>query len=292
MKKYLQLIVAFFLILNVSTIFSQDLSVFGFIQANANYISSSYEVPDVTMVPFGETMVPAVKGFKEVDETKSTFYLQQLNVFFNNNFNDKFNAFVNIEMTNNYSSENFFGTMNLQEAFLNYSHSDMFNVKAGLFLPKFGYLYEFQNRFPILPYIIRPLIYETAFYGILGPQTFLPSRGNLQIYGYLLNKNFKVDYSVFAGNSTRDYITNSNPNGNNNQDFFGINPTGWDASNFKTFGGRIGFKNANSLRLGFSAATDRHNLKEVTILDGLPTIDLGDAPRIKAGADFGLKIGA
>ena len=91
-----------------------------------------------------------------------TFNLQQLNMFFQRDITQQWTSFVNVEILNNYSSSRQWGALNLEEAWVKYRRNNFFSLKLGLQIPIFNNLNEIKNRTPLLPYIIRPLVYETS----------------------------------------------------------------------------------------------------------------------------------
>ena len=94
---------------------------------------------------------------------QNSFSLQQLNLFFQKDLGTNWTAFVNFEFLNNFSSSRQWGSANLEETWVKYRASMRFNLKLGLLVPIFNNLHEIKNRTPLLPYIIRPLAYETSF---------------------------------------------------------------------------------------------------------------------------------
>jgi len=94
---------------------------------------------------------------------QNSFSLQQLNLFFQKDLGTNWTTFVNFEFLNNFSSGRQWGSANLEEAWVKYRADMRFNLKLGLLVPIFNNLHEIKNRTPLLPYIIRPLAYETSF---------------------------------------------------------------------------------------------------------------------------------
>src|SRR5690606_13765889 len=132
--------------------------------------------------------------------------MQQLNIFLNKNLSNDFSAFVNLEFTNTFSSERNWGGLNLEEAWMKYSHSDAFNIKAGLLIPKFNYLNEIKNKTPLLPYVGRPTAYEATLAAALNLEAYIPARAFLQVNGLVPVGDGKFDYAVYAGNSDKAHI--------------------------------------------------------------------------------------
>ena len=131
----------------------------------------------------------------------SSFSVQQLNIFLQKNLNDYFTALINLEFTTNYSSDKNWGTLNLEEAWCKYSYTNMLNVKFGLLVPTFNNFNEIKTKFPLFPYIFRPLVYESSLATVLDVPAYIPSKANLQMYGTFLLDRLKCDYALYGGNS-------------------------------------------------------------------------------------------
>ncbi len=121
----------------------------------------------------GRLLYSNEEGVPEGPEQKAGFTLQQLNFMFAKDFGSDFSAFGNVELTNSFSTENAWGSLKLEEAWMRYNHSSSFNVKAGLQIPIFNNLNEIKNRTPLLPYVGRPSVYETAFSELLPISVFV-----------------------------------------------------------------------------------------------------------------------
>ncbi len=135
------------------------------------------------------------------DNSENSFTAQQLNLFFQKDIDPKWRAFVNFEFLNNFSSSRQQGNASLEEAWIRYRANSTFNLKLGLLLPTFNNLNEIKNRTPLLPYIIRPLIYETAFREFIAVEDYTPQRAFVQAYGFLPAGTLNLDYAAYLGNS-------------------------------------------------------------------------------------------
>lgn len=264
------LLVIALLTISISTITAQEVNVFGFFQGMASYNSSTTT-----------TYFPS----KTTDEKSvSNLVLQQANLFVSSTINDQFSAFVNLEFANNYSSSKGWGTFSLQEIYLKYQYNSLLKAKIGAFLPKFNNLNEIYNRTPLLPYIIRPIIYETSLWGIINVEDFLPQRAFLQVYGTARADKLMFDYSVFVGSPEDSYIAADGYNPAN-----GAYPiSGWDAFDYKTVGGRVGLR-YSTLDVGVSTTfdKDRQYDLQLSMNPAAPVYqDLGDISRMRLGADL------
>jgi len=140
------------------------------------------------------------QGLDSLDKEKS-FGLQQLNLFLQKDLTPNWRMFVNFEFVNSYSSFRNWGAHNLEEAWVSYRRSEQFNLKLGLQVPTFNNLNEIKNRTPVLPYIIRPLAYESSLNEILSLEEFAPAQAFAQAHGFIPARELKLDYAVFVGNS-------------------------------------------------------------------------------------------
>lgn len=229
------LLFVFFTISSLQLKAEEGLNVFGFFQGRLQSATLKSDFP----------------GFAPTN----SFDIQQLNLMASNNFGNGFSAFVNLEFINTYNTTQKWGSFNIQEAFAKYENENgTFKVKAGLFLPQFNNLLEISNRTPLLPYIYRPLVYETQVGNIIDFSNFLPQQGNFQVYGSLpLTETTKLDYAAFTGNLTNDFIDKTDP----------VAGT-IGASNTVTalsYGGRLGINintaDYGSLKFGGSFVLDR-----------------------------------
>lgn len=137
-------------------------------------------------------------------------------------------------------------------------------------------LNEIKNRTVLLPYIYRPLVYETVFSQQFSTEEFILLQAYLQAYGdFEVSNNFRINYAAFMGNSSSENIIGNN---------FGLAVAN-DSSKSKSFGGRLGAE-IGSLSLGGSISYDKKkvsNLWEVGI-------NLGYMPRIRLGAYLNFSI--
>ncbi len=213
---------------------------------------------------------------EEDDQHSNSFSLQQLNVFFQKDIATNWRAFISIEFLNNFSSGRQWGAANLEEAWLRYRLSEKFNLKFGLLLPVFNNLNDIKNRTPLLPYITRPIVYETSFSEFFNVEQFTPGRAFVQAYGFLpFGNSAKFDYAVYLGNS---------PNINDNPE---KGQTGIDTTSTFLAGGRIGLRYGD-LKIGFSASRDNDNqlvpARDVFDLGG-DTSRFQEVPRLRLGND-------
>ncbi len=220
----------------------------------------------------------------EADPEQNSFNLQQLNLFFQHDFSQNWTAFINFEFLNNFSSSRQWGSANLEEAWLKYRRGKEFNLKLGLQIPVFNNLNEIKNRTPVLPYIIRPLIYETSFNEFIPIEEYLPTRAYIQAYGFLpLSAEAKLDYAVYLGNSPN--ISTPRP------DSLGNFQTGIDTTDTFLIGGRLGVR-YRELKAGVSATLDHVNFFQgaETVVGGSPS-RFNEIRRLRIGGDFSYNLG-
>lgn len=208
----------------------------------------------------------------------NSFNLQQLNLFLQRDLAANWRAFVNVEFVNTYSSFRNWGVLSLEEAWVSYHASRQFKVKLGLQVPTFNHLNEIKNRTPLLPYIIRPLIYEASLNEVIALSEFLPTRAFVQVYGFIPWRNWKFDHAVFVGDSP-----NINEDPRHGQ-------TGVDTTKSFLVGGRLGFR-SNAIKLGFSSSFDELDLQNAELQPGMAPAKLQSVSRIRLGCDFSLTLG-
>jgi hypothetical protein len=184
---------------------------------------------------------------KKTGTTSTSFIMQQLNLFLQKDLAKNWTAFINFELVNSFSSSRQWGAYSLEEAWTRFRLSKEFNLKLGLQIPIFNNLNEIKNRTPLLPYITRPLVYETSFNEFLALEEYLPARAYVQTYGFLPYGKFKLDYAFYLGNS---------PNVNNDRQ---QGQTGVDTSSTFLVGGRVGLR-FKELKAGISGSYDKGNI--------------------------------
>jgi len=243
MKKSTIFMFAVILLLGSGKAFSQsELQIFGFFQGTLTSTDGKYSViADVPKAVFGTDKLTLAQQ----SQNSTTSNLQQLNLLFRKEFSESFTGWVNIEFANSFNSVNKWGQLSLEEAWVNYQGSNSFNLKVGYIIPKFGYLNEIKNRWPLLPYITRPLIYETSNKTI-DISHFVPEKAFAQVSGNLSFGSASLEYAAYVGNSEKSYI--SSVSGGSLS----------DTSGTKMFGGRIGLKTGD-LSFGVSGTVDKEN---------------------------------
>ena len=204
--------------------------------------------------------------------SSSSFFLQQANVMAAKDFDGHFSSFLNLQFTNGYNSALKWGTMNLEEGWVKYSYSTLFNVKAGLILPTFNSLLQVRNRTPLLPYVLRPLVYEPLVTDRINVESFLPVRANVEIYGTVPVSDVNLEYAFYTGNSEANFSM-SGPGA-------GTQVSSMDTTGFKLWGGRLGLS-THWMRAGLSMTTDKENQS---------AYGLGAVQRYRFGADLSLHI--
>ncbi|MEM1092959.1 MAG: hypothetical protein AAGJ10_00030 [Bacteroidota bacterium] len=187
------------------------------------------------------------RGVLNQDLEYASFALQQLNLMMAKDFSPSFSAFINLELTNTFSTQDGWGDFRVEEAWLQYRHSPGLRIHVGLQIPEFNNLNTIKNRTPLLPYIARPIAYESSFDDFAGASDFVPQNTYIRVSGTQPVGPLRLDYSVHVGNQ-EDFVE---PEGSNTF------PSGTDNSLAKMFGGRVGIR-YQSLKLGFSTTSDSY----------------------------------
>ncbi len=179
----------------------------------------------------------------------NSFSVQQLNLIFQKDFAREWRAFINFQVLNNFSSSRRWGSFDLDEAWVRYRANQKLTLKVGLHVPVFNHLNEIKNRTPLLPYVIRPLIYEESFAEFVSLEEFIPERAFVQASGSFPFGNARVDYATYLGNSP-----NINSQSDNERKGIG-QQTGVDTTTTVLVGGRIGVR-VEGLKAGISATRE------------------------------------
>ena len=218
----------------------------------------------------------SLQRWTEFEERRpqNSFSLQQLNLLLQKDISSTWVAFLNFEFLNNFSSKDMWGSTRLEEAWVRYRKSEKFNLKLGLQIPIFNDLNEINNRTPLLPYITRPLVYESSFSDVLPVDEFVPPTAFVQGYGFLPVGELKVDYALYVGNTSG---LNDDPN---------KDQTGIDTTEAFLVGGRLGVR-INELKAGLSGTHEKSNGLTAFSHDRVEiTDDLTDRPKFRYGGDF------
>jgi len=255
------------LIFAISTVFAQSsdspLKIFGYFQNEFEYQKGTADIEDFD---------------------QNTFVLQQLNLFFHKDFSEEWTSFVNFEILNSFSSSKQWGAVNLEEAWIKYRASRQFNLKLGLQIPIFNNFNEIKNRTPLIPYVIRPLVYETAFSENIQVDEYTPNDAYIQAYGFIPSHEWKFDYALYAGNTAN--ISSLNELGHAGR-------SGTDTTSSIMVGTRIGLR-YNELKFGISATRDIINYFSGfydTLLTNVSVDKFKEVPRIRVGADLSYNYG-
>jgi hypothetical protein len=257
MKKVIMAIVAMTILL-VTTGYAQEaqpIKLFGFFQVNYTY------TPEYALA-----------------NAQNSFNVQQMNIMMRKELGNNFSAFVGLQFINSFSTERMWGAMNIEEAWVKYQMSGL-SLKCGILIPTFNNLNTIKNKTPILPYIIRPIVYESSMLSLVDNGDFVPEHAFVQNSGVLARGEGQLlDYAIYIGNSESDYITNGT---------VGATVSGNDTTTFKMIGGHVGFRK-NGLRVGVSATYDR---EKVGVRDSTASfLSVGNVPRVRIGSDLSFKV--
>ncbi len=220
---------------------------------------------------------------EEQDYTYHNMGLNQLNLFFEKDLGDNFSGFINFEFINNFSSDKGYGSLNLQEVYLKWDFHDYLKVKFGMVIPQFNAMFEIYNRTPLLPYLIRPKLYDATSGNLVDIFDILPQKALVQINGSVPVDAASIEYALFAGNPPNNFL--SSPN---NDLLPGYVAYGESAVKYFSLGGRIGVK-IGGLRAGLSGSIDKDNRENFETDSDGNTANLGDLPRYRVGVDFNFK---
>ncbi|MFH0734577.1 MAG: hypothetical protein V1773_10105 [bacterium] len=224
---------------------------------------------------FGYFQISFMQQLIKDESDKKSFDMQQFNLFLQRDLTENWSTFINFEYLNNFSSGKSWGDFSLNEVWVKYYLSKRFNLKLGLQIPPFNNLNEISNKTPLLPYIIRPLAYETSFNEFLNLEDFTPQRAFAQIYGFIPIEDTKLDYAFYVGNS---------PNISTKETSTG--QSGVDTTNLFLVGGRIGLR-YEDIKIGFSASYDEiTKFNQLKTYFGLPEYDFNNIPRFRIGHDI------
>jgi hypothetical protein len=223
------------------------------------------------------------------DGAYNSFSLQQLNIFLQKDLGPGLSSFINIEAVNSFSTRDGWGSMRIEEAWVRYRTSRAFNLKAGIQIPIFNHFNEIKNRMPLIPYVIRPLVYESSLSRQLNNPLYVPQQAFLQAFGWAPLGSWKFDYAGYLGN-TDMVVSSFSGDGSAGTRTVDV-ASGIDTSAAVLFGYRVGVRKGG-FKAGFSGTIDKTNLfAGVVELTNAPPDDFGSVPRYRTGFDLSFHIG-
>ncbi len=262
-----------------------DLNIFGFSQVVLN---SRYT--DVTL--FESTSIPVEINTKSYS---NSFALHQVNIFFQKPITESASFFLNMEATGSYSTKTPSGNLEIPEGWISFSLTDELELKTGLLLPRFNNLNEIQNRLPLFPYIIRPMIYETYLVNIFDPEDYLPGNAYVQLSGYQnFTHRLNFDYAFFIGNAEKSFLSSVPAGTLGTEEESTALYQGENLNTQLLYGGRIGIENRyKTFKFGTSFTIDEDNKtasnKRSARISELELPILGEVPRYRIGIDHSFK---
>jgi len=161
-----------------------------------------------------------IKGFSQsvfqnvnvdfLDERVSNyngFLMQQTNIFLEKQIKPQIKTFFNAELINNQDHQNEFGNIALEEAWVSYHINSQHHLKFGKLIPEYGAFNIIRNRFPISPFITRPVIYENLFNAGFNIEEYVPKHA---FFEYRLtnkiNSGNKIEWFFSVGNSSDNVL--------------------------------------------------------------------------------------
>lgn len=237
-----------------------------FFQTSGQYKNESTKVI-LPGVAIGE---PSIEALQIDDPAEAmSFQLQQLNTIVSSDLGGNFYGYINLEMTNSTNTILDFGGISVEDVFIRYNYNRYLNVKVGHFVPRFNSFTQTYNKFPLIPYIIRPFFYEKAWAGMVPPEDILPQKAAVQVYGFLPIGTLKLDYAVFMGNPENSFLFVNNES-------VTAEP-GTNKTLNLTLGGRVGLR-GDMFDVGVSFTQDKDQIFSLG--------DDSEQDRIRLGADL------
>jgi len=259
-----------FILLFRSSMAQSSIDIYGYVQSSYSFFHNVWN----PYAPPGED-----------NYTYNNMGINQLNLFVAKDLGNDLSSFINFEFINDYSSDKGFGSFNLSEAYLKWDYRDFLKVKFGMIIPQFNSLFEIYNRTPLLPYLIRPKLYDATSGNLVDIFDILPQKALIQVYGSVPVGAANIEYALFAGNPPNKFL--SSPNNDLLPSYVAF---GRAAVSYVSVGGRVGIKTSN-LRIGVSACFDKDSQRKFIKNSNPDTVNLGDFNRYHIGSDFYLKVG-
>ncbi len=261
--------------------YDDELHIFGFSQVLFNARHT-----DLTL--FESASIPLTINTKN---NANSFALHQVNLFFQKSINENATFFLNIEATGSYSSKIPSGNFEIPEGWISFRLTDQMELKTGLLLPRFNNLNEIQNRLPLFPYMIRPIVYENYFVNIFDSEDYLPSNAYFQLSGFkIISKKLTFDYVFYIGNAEDSFLSSVPAGEIGTEEETTALYQGENLNTQLLYGSRIGIENRlKSIKLGASFTYDEDNKtasrNAKVLIQELKIPNLGEIPRYRLGLD-------
>jgi hypothetical protein len=209
----------------------------------------------------------------------TSFSMQQLNLMMQQELTPDWTAFINLEFVNSFSTSRFLGDLNLEEAWVRYRISQRLNLKLGLHVPEFNRLNTIKTKMPLLPYIVRPLAYESSLSEVIPTHEYVPEHAYVSLYGTIPVGAVTVDHAVYVGNSPNLSTT------------LGQGQSAVDTSVTFLTGFRLGVR-AEAIQAGVSGSLDFVDYpQEIMTHIRDKSADITEIPRYRFGSDLRLAAG-
>jgi len=263
-----------------------DLYIFGFSQVLLNSKSIEFEI-------FPGNGIPSPL---KMNSKANSFALHQVNLFFQKAINDQTTFFLNIEASGSYSSKTPSGNLEIPEGWISFKLNDHLELKTGLLLPRFNNLTEINNRLPLLPYLIRPLMYESLLSNLVSSEDYRPKNAYIQLTGIRdITTNYSFDYAFYIGNAEDSFLSSVQAGDVEDTEEAATLYLGENLNTALLYGSRFGIENTyQTFKVGISLTYDEENRKKPINsffrLPALTTPIMGEIPRYRVGLDFSFSI--
>lgn len=233
--------------------------------------------PPLVFGYFQNTLAYVNAEIADLDYT--SFSVQQLNIMMQKDLTPTWSAFVNLEFLNSFSTQQMIGDLNLVEAWVRYRINQRMSLKVGLHIPEFNRLNTIKTKMPVLPYIIRPLAYESSLSEVIPTHEYVPEQAYVSLYGALPVGQMKLDHVFYVGNSPNLSTT------------MGNGQSAVDTSTTFLYGLRIGLR-SNAVQAGVSATLDYIDYpQEMRDYISNKEANITEIPRIRLGSDLRIMAG-
>ncbi len=188
MERYIYYLRWFIILAFLTSIHTENLSVLGYF--------------DLVYKDVLEREYP--NGYKE--DLPGSFNLLRSHLIINSRISPQWKSYSNLRFMQNASlssdNHNDAGRIELLEAWVEYNHSELLNIKAGKFLAPFGYFNERKFQSPVFNSVVLPAMYEEEFYIHKSAGTIIPPSQNFQIFGNCTIFDQKISYNIYVGNGS------------------------------------------------------------------------------------------
>lgn len=201
-----------------------------------------FSLSKATVGGYGELHINSVS--KDNSPTKTTADFHRFVLFFGYSFSDSWSFKSEVELEHNMVGKKYGGELELEQAYIDYHHSNQFGFRAGVLLAPVGYINEFHEP-PTFLGVERP-----TFDKYILPTTWFDN--GISVYG-VINKSFAYNVTMLGSLNGNKMATDGIRSGRAKGEKSALGGYNFNNPTFILRADYVGFEGAN---VGFSYTTN------------------------------------